>query len=732
MLINISDIFRIIRKNFIKIAAVSVLFGLIGGAVATLIQTYTCTLSFKYNHEGAAEGLAPDGESKLDPYELQNPLVIQGALERMGYTGDELFTMDEIRQNITINKVVSNLDKDVSESAALLGTKYEAVTTEYEMNFTYDASLGDEFGPKMFSNMITEYDKFFLDEYYNPETVVDFAKTFRESDADYIVIAEAMNNSIENIISTLEDLAANYPNYRSVRTGYTFSALATMYQNLNDIEYAKYYGNIRAGNLAKDREMVIKNYQAKIKELTESMLLSNEISENYKTEITTFYDSYKAAGLYGQAERVQESTDTSNNRDDEILYHYDIDKNLNTYDNIIVNYTDNAGNASDASRTIEYYNAIIGSYETDSVPQSTKETLLAKNEKIFEDLARLSERYSKIANETINELYNSRVNSDLQYLIIPEATEDKPVKLIAVFVMIFTFGLILVIIFLKEFVKKFISTFGSEEEEEIHEEKVEIDTSNMDEMHKLLYEQYLRDFDELYLVYQKMVASNPNDIPHSEVFVRWNSPVLGMVSPPKVLECLSDFGIFKQFNGWVIKSVCRDLAAMKEKNMTLPIVHINCPHSQIEDFALNDIIIEQLRENKIPAKYLCFELNGAYITRSLEDIALLTDMGVNICIDNFEDSEEHQEILKVIKPGYIKLSHNILNSDIYATSESDEREAISAEKKYFSMVIYACHENNIKACVCGIENKTQDKLVSDMGFDYKQGYFYGKPEKLDI
>lgn len=732
MVLNISEILRIIRKHFIKILALSLLAGMLGALVASLTQTYTCTLGFKYNHEGAAEGLAPDGKSKLDPYELQNPLVVQGALEKMGFTGDGLFTVDGIRENITITKIYSDIDKNVSESAALLGNKYEAPSTEYQMTFTYKASLGDEFGPKMFSNLITEYDKFLLDKYYNPENIIDFAKAVNGSDADYIVLADTMNNSIENIISTLEDLSSEYPNFRSVKTGYTFSALSTMYQNLRDIEYAKFYGNIRAGNLAKDREMVIKSYQARVKELTESLAVSGAIAENYKTELSTFYGPYKEAGLYRQAKAVQENVDSSNTREHEILTDYDVQYHINTYDDIVLSYAKNAKNSAESSRTIDYYNNIINSYATDEVPQEQKDTLLAKNEIIFRNLAALSSKYSRIANETISELYNSKVNSALQYLIIPEATADKPVNLIAVFVTLLVFGAILIGIFIKVVLKDIFDAARKNEPIESREEKIEIDTSDMDDLHRLLYQQYLADFNEFYLVYQPMYATDPADPPHNEVFIRWSSPELGMVSPDKIIDCLSDFGIFKQFNAWIIGSVCRDLAAMQDKEMTLPIVHINCPHSQIDDFALNDIIIEQLSACKIAPKYLCFELNGSDIASSLEDIALLTEMGVNICIDRFEDSDESQEILRVIKPGFIKLSHNILNSDIYASSEEDTKEALELTRKYFSMVITACHENNIKACICGIENKTQDNVVTELGFDYKQGYFYGKPEKLNI
>jgi len=41
-----------------------------------------------------------------------------------------------------------------------------------------------------------------------------------------------------------------------------------------------------------------------------------------------------------------------------------------------------------------------------------------------------------------------------------------------------------------------------------------------------------------------------------------------------------------------------------------------------------------------------------------------------------------------------------------------------------------CRKNGIKACICGIEKKSQDELAMQVGFDYKQGYFYGKPERI--
>lgn len=732
-LLSITEMIRIVRKRFMQIFALSLVVGFLGGYAATILQTYTCTLGFKYNHAEAAEGLAPDGESKLDPYEIQNPVVIQSALNNMGLRKNDDVDVKGIRQNISINKVVTDLDKEVSESAALLGEKYDVAATEYEMKFTYKASLGDRFGAKMFSNIIREYDEFLLAKYYHKKTVEDFAKIVGDSSADYIVIADTMSQKLDSIIEYMDEMADYYPEFRSTATGYTFAELSGLYQNLRDIQYAKYYGNIRAGNLAKDSEMVIKSYQTKVKELESDWDVNYHISENYKAEIISFYDSYKAAGLYRQAERVREEVQSTNNRDQDVLEDTDLEDYQNTYDDIILSYTDHAGKATDDSHTVDYYNNIINSYMADTVPAETKTRLIEKNEEILAEITVISQQYSGIANKTIDELYASKVNTDLQYLILPEVAEDKPVGLIAVFLMLLTFGLAMIAVFVREIARKFVDTSSlKEEKEDMGEEKILIDTEGMDELHRLLYEQYLNDFNEFYLVYQPMVSDKNVKTPHSEVFIRWQSPQLGMVSPGNIIDCISDFGIFRQLNDWIIRNVCEGLAARKAKNETMPVVHINCPYTQINDFALNDIIIRHITKNKIPAEYICLELEGKDIAASLEDIMLLEEMGIEICIDKFENSDEDMEIINVVKPAYIKMSLDILNSDMYATSSEDIVEAATAMISYFSDIIDKCHKNGIKACICGIEKKPQDKIVSQMGFDFKQGYYYGKPEKYEM
>lgn len=727
-IISLTEMIHVIRKYFIRLIALSIAIGLIGGFLVSVSQTYTCTLGFKYNHSGALEGLAPDGESKLDPYEIQNPTVVQNALDRMDID-DERLTAKGIRQNITINKVVTSIDQEVSKSAALLGEKYEVVPTEYEMKFTYDASLGDNFGPKMFSNLIMAYDRFLLSKYYNKKKIEDFAKIFEHSDADYIVIADTMNLKLDSIISTLYDLAESYPTFRSVSTGYTFNDLAAMYQNLSNIQYSKYYGNVRMGNLAKDAEMVIKSYQTKIKELEEQRHVNNAIAENYKSEISSFYTHYMESGLYSQAQNMLTQLEHTNNRAQNVYDDSQFRNFTNTYDQIILDYAHNATQASDASHNIDYYNSIIESYANDTVDPQTKARLIAKNEEIIKEITVLSREYSILANDTINELYNKKVNEDLQYLILPEVSPNKPVKFIAAFIMILVFGLGMIAAFIYEIAKKFIATSKNDNEPTENITKRIIDTKGMSELHNLLYKQYLADFSEFHLEYQKMYPLDGEQKERYESFIRWRSPEFGMVSPDRIIECVSDLNLFNEFNEWILQTICTELSKFKEEGLEMPAININCPYHQIDSIILNKSVLDCLKKNQIPTSCICLELTGKDVTNALESIMIIEEMGIPICIDRIENSEEINEIVNVIKPAFIKTGLDAINSDLFATSSEDIVKATTDMIEYLTSIVDKCHANGIKACICGIEKKSQDTIVSKIGFDYKQGYYLSKPAK---
>ena len=731
-IISVSEIIRIIRTYFSRIVAACLAAGILSYFFVTHIQTYTCTLRFQYNYSAAEEGLAPDGVQKLNPYEIQNPAVIQSAISDLFHGSDtEALNVEGIRNNMVVSEIITTLDNEVKESAAVLGEKYDVIPTEYELKYTYDANLGDEFGAKMFDSIIKSYDDFIISNYYNKKYISDFMKSINEASVDYLDTATVISDNLEDIVSYLDGMAESYPEYRSGRTGYTFADLSYLYQNLRDIQYAKYYGNVRSGNLSKDMEMTIKNYRAKVKELTSTWQVNADISENYKGEITTFYDPYKASGLYGQAARIQTELDSSNTRDNEILRDFDAETVINTYDGIVLNYTEKATAASNDSRQIDYYNMIIDSLVNDTVPQETKDRLIEKNEAILQEMTTLSASYSTMANETINEFFDAKVADDLQYLISTDVSADKPVMLLTIFMMILVGGLLLIAAIVFEVSKKYVVAEGIQEKPDLEKEVFKKEPEGLDEEHHLAFLQYKNNFNEFYLVYQPMIDCKTGKASHFEAFIRWDSPQLGMVAPGIAVDYFMDLNLIPALNNWIIETVCKNLSVFQKARKKAPVIHINCPHSEIMDFGLNDILVRSIKKYHISPSSICLELNGSDIVSCMEDIVTLNNMGIQICIDRFEDKKQENEIIEAIEPNYVKMSADVLLPDVYATTDQDVFLAGANMLTYFSNIIKKCAKKKIGVCICGIENESQDQMISKLGFQYKQGYYYGKPQKLD-
>ncbi len=724
-LITIAELIDILRKNFIRILAFSLAVGILTMIGVDSMQTYTCTLNYKYDYSAAEEGFAPDGDSALNPYEIQEPLVIRGALNSIGLGESRAINVEKVRNNIYISEVVPDIDKEVSESAALLGEKYDVKPTEFQIKYTYDASWGDEFGAKFFDSLIRSYDDFLLTHYYNKKEIPDFAKILDPEKEDYLAMADVMDVNIESIINYLDELAGYYPNYRSKRTGYSFAELANLYKSLRNIQYAKYYGNIRSGNLSKDAEMVIKNYRSKVEEMEVELAVAKDISKGYRSEITSFYDSYKKAGLYLQAEQTQTTLDTSNNRDQDILHDYDLELLTNTYDGVVLKYTEYAEDASILERDIEHYNSIITAFEEDSVSSSTKARLLEKNEGVFEEICTLSKEFSILANETISEHFDTQVNEDLLYLIVTDVQADKPVMVLVVFAGVLSFGLFFIFLVVKKMLEKF--TMASKADEAKDESGI-VAEEEMNELQRLFYRQYKQNFPECFIVYQPMINCKSGEETNYEAFIRWNSEEYGAVSAMKTIECAMELNLLQPFNSWIMDKICENLAQRKKDGKKIPVIHVNFPGFAVEDFGIADIIVKSISDYDVDPGKICVEIESPSVINSMDDVALLQKIGVKICVDKFESSKEQDEILEALIPEYIKFSADVVNNDMLATSEEEVIRANTEMLKFIFKTLARCEKNHIKACICGIENKEQESMfVKEMNFDYKQGYLYGKP-----
>jgi PAS domain S-box-containing protein len=155
-------------------------------------------------------------------------------------------------------------------------------------------------------------------------------------------------------------------------------------------------------------------------------------------------------------------------------------------------------------------------------------------------------------------------------------------------------------------------------------------------------------------------------------------------------------------------------------------ISINISEIDIEKEIVRELIYKMLRENREYAKYVTFELlEDADVEKYevLEEfITRIKNLGVTIAIDDFGSGYSNFIRLINYKPDYLKLDGTLIKN-IHKDSFS-----YSVVK---SIVEFA-KANNIKTIAEFVENREIFETVRNLGVDYSQGYYFGRPERLEI
>ncbi|MEO1923432.1 MAG: EAL domain-containing protein [Nautiliaceae bacterium] len=154
-------------------------------------------------------------------------------------------------------------------------------------------------------------------------------------------------------------------------------------------------------------------------------------------------------------------------------------------------------------------------------------------------------------------------------------------------------------------------------------------------------------------------------------------------------------------------------------------VSINLSALDIEHRHTRNMILEVIMDNPEIAKKVTFELLE---DEEVKDFHLIKDFiteikeyGIQIAIDDFGSGYSNFERLLDYQPDILKIDGSLIKN-----IEKD-RFSLSIVK---SIVTFA-KEQNLKTIAEFVENENIFNILKDLGVDYSQGYYFGKPDKIE-
>ncbi|HWU35502.1 MAG TPA: EAL domain-containing protein [Methylovorus sp.] len=245
---------------------------------------------------------------------------------------------------------------------------------------------------------------------------------------------------------------------------------------------------------------------------------------------------------------------------------------------------------------------------------------------------------------------------------------------------------------------------------------------------RLLMENLLRQAlakGELQLYYQPIMELATGALYGAEALLRWNSFDLGMVGPDKFIPIAEERGMIVEIGRWVIREGCRTAVAWNAMRSQPYVLAINLSSRQFMQQDFLTMITDCLQETGCHPQWLKFEITESLLLHDSDHIRqtleALHSIGIAIAIDDFGTGYSALGYLNKFPVSQVKIDRSFI-SDI----------ATNTESALLVKAIIAMADSLGKDLVAeGVETAEQAEILAQLGCQYVQGYYYGRPVPLE-
>ncbi len=225
---------------------------------------------------------------------------------------------------------------------------------------------------------------------------------------------------------------------------------------------------------------------------------------------------------------------------------------------------------------------------------------------------------------------------------------------------------------------------------------------------------------EFELQYQPQVNSS-GTIESVEALLRWDSSVLGAVSPARFVPIAEENGVIVALGGWVLREACKQAAVWRRRGHDLRVAVNVSPHQFLRcDFPA--AVKQALADNELPPELLELELTETAFVRNLDDIVgqfeTIRQLGVRISIDDFGTGNSSLSYLRALPVDGLKIDRSFV-----AGIESIDRNTLPLVRAIVGMA----HGLRLRVVAEGTETRGQLQILRREGCDLHQGYFLHRP-----
>ena len=247
---------------------------------------------------------------------------------------------------------------------------------------------------------------------------------------------------------------------------------------------------------------------------------------------------------------------------------------------------------------------------------------------------------------------------------------------------------------------------------------------NTHTMEKLIMESKMHralEREEFLLYFQPQFDIQTGRMCVAEALLRWQPLDGKLVLPAHFIPLLEETGLIIPVGEWVLGSACAQCKAWQEAGMPLFRIGVNISARQLKQEGFVDMVKKILHETGLDPFYLELEITENMIMENiLENIELLDKLKglrIHIAMDDFGTGFSSLKYLKNFPIDRVKIDRSFIT---HINNDPKDESIVRT-------IIALAHNLGMKVVAEGVETEEQFDLLTRLGCDEVQGYYFGKP-----
>ena len=228
---------------------------------------------------------------------------------------------------------------------------------------------------------------------------------------------------------------------------------------------------------------------------------------------------------------------------------------------------------------------------------------------------------------------------------------------------------------------------------------------------------------EFVLFYQPKVDLRTQKVVGAEALLRWKKEG-DLVSPVKFIPVLEESGLIHEVGGWVIEEACRQMRSWRARGIMLPVA-VNVSPIQLRNPGFLEDFFRAVSSCEEGCSGLEVEITESGvmedINRIIDILRAMNSAGIKVYIDDFGTGYSSLAYLKKLPVYALKIDTDFIRD---LPEDRDDLEIVKATVKL-------ARAFGLRTVAEGVERREQVRVLEDLGCDFGQGYYFGKPVPAD-